>query len=163
MVYPLGCLTGTESPLVALYFAVIDEPKKDGAVWCLDPVEINQLAGLKQAHPSDLPCFDVDDGLKGYEPTELHLGPPSTQMSTVAAIGRRTSVRQYAQLGVFTIAHRTITAIEKLGKTTHVWRFVVPASKKKAILEELAFLNVNELTLFPELSRVANVTKELVG
>jgi len=67
-----------------------------------------------------------------------------------------------AQLGVFTITHRTPTSIEEVGDQSHVWRFIIPAGVKKAILQELAVLSINQLSLFPELTSVANLAKGVI-
>jgi hypothetical protein len=68
-----------------------------------------------------------------------------------------------AQLGTFTINHRLHTPIEDIGEGKHVWRWIVPGAAKGKILKELAVLGISALTLFPELDRVADLTREILG
>jgi hypothetical protein len=67
-----------------------------------------------------------------------------------------------AQLGTFTINHRLHTPIEEVGDSKHIWRWVIPAKAKKNILKELSYLSYTALTLFPELDRVADLSRELL-
>jgi hypothetical protein len=63
---------------------------------------------------------------------------------------------------VFTIIHREPTPIEEVGDHSHVWRYIIPAASKKDILEELATLAINQLSLFPELTSVANLAQGVI-
>ena len=68
-----------------------------------------------------------------------------------------------AQLGTFTINHRLHTPLEEIGTSSHVWRWIVPAAAKRKILRELVLLGISALTLFPELDRVADITREILA
>lgn len=67
-----------------------------------------------------------------------------------------------AQLGTFTINHRLHTPIEHIGESKHVWRWIIPAAAKRKVLNELTVLGITALTLFPELDRVADLTREIL-
>ena len=43
---PTRLLDWSESPLVALYFALVDKLQEDsdGALWCMDPIALNRIA-----------------------------------------------------------------------------------------------------------------------
>ncbi|GAB3097193.1 FRG domain-containing protein [Lysobacter terrae] len=160
---PTRLLDWSESPLAALYFAVSEEAhvKKDGAVWCLDPLALNAAARVtKFRFASEIPAFGVDDVLDNYLPSRVD-GSPTT-MSPVAIMGPRNTARMAAQLGVFTINHREHAPVETIGDKKHAWRWIVPAAAKKDVRHELALLGFTALTLFPELDRVADVAKELL-
>jgi hypothetical protein len=157
---PTRLLDWTESPLVALYFAVNEQPKSDGAFWALLPMELNKLANAPTP-VGDLPAFDADEFLENYLPSTLAKEKQS-ELKTVASIAPRNTPRSQAQLSVFTISHRDITAIEDLGDEQHVWRYLVPANSKKTITQELTSLHITELTLFPELPNVGKYAREIL-
>lgn len=64
-----------------------------------------------------------------------------------------------AQLGVFTISHRDKTPIEEIGDQTHIWKYKIPASKKKIIKNELALLGITKFQIFPELSSIGEIIR----
>ena len=49
------------------------------------------------------------------------------------------------------------------GDGEHIWRWIIPAKAKKNILKELSYLGYSALTLFPELDRVADLSRELLA
>ena len=155
-------LDWTESPLVGIYFAVNEAPKAAGALWALLPMELNRLANLPANGPSDLPSFEEDELLmKGYLPSAL-AEEQQSRLKTVAVIAPRNTARSQAQLAVFTIAHRDLTPIERLGNARHIWRYTIPANAKPKILKELENLHITRLTLFPELDNVGTYAKEIL-
>lgn len=156
-------LDWTESPLAALHFAVNSErnQKRSGAVWCLDPVALNRAANLKFDFDAEIPAFGLDKTLESYLPSRVQSNPSG--LSPIAIVGPRNTPRMAAQLGTFTINHRIHTPIEKLGDGRHTWRWVIPASSKKHLSRELRLLEISTLTLFPELDRVADLSKELLA
>ncbi len=160
---PTRLLDWTESPLAALWFAVNSstaaDNTRDGAFWCLAPLSLNRQAGFRAPFDNELPGFGKDNVLDGWLPDRQTTG---LALNPVAATGPRTSRRMAAQLGNFTISDRGSSAIELVGTRDHVWRFIIPASSKASIAEELKLLRFTELTLFPDLDRVATSTKELL-
>jgi hypothetical protein len=155
-------LDWTESPLAALYFAVSNKrhSRADSALWCLDPVALNRAANLKFEFESEIPAFGLDPVLESYLPSRVHENP--SELYPVAIVGPRNTPRMAAQLGTFTINHRLHQPIEGIGNGKHVWRWIIPAAAKKHLLKELAHLGISALTLFPELDRVADLSKELL-
>ena len=156
-------LDWSESPLAALYFAVADKKHKsaDGAVWCLDPVALNRgPANLQFEFQPEIPAFGRDKVLDNYLPSRVSESP--AKMVTVAIMGPRTTARMAAQLGTFTVNHRLHTPVEAIGDSEHVWRWIVPASAKKKIQDELMLLKITALTLFPELDRVAETSMDVL-
>jgi hypothetical protein len=155
-------LDWSESPLAALYFAVSNKKhwRSDGALWCLDPVALNHEANLKFSFQHEIPAFGLDQVLDSYLPSRVHENP--SELFPVAIVGPRNTPRMAAQLGTFTIIHRLNKPIENIGKGKHLWRWIIPANAKLNLLKELSHLSISALTLFPELDRVADLTKELV-
>jgi hypothetical protein len=154
---PTRLLDWTENPLIALYFAVIAHPNKDGALWMLFPHRLNESSNIRPNYPKYIPSFD-DDLLKTYTPTGLATETTS-RLRPIAVIGPRNTTRMQAQLGVFTVAHRDPTPIEAIDGGAHVRKYVVPGKAKQTIVSELALLGIGRFQLFPELQSIGENLK----
>ncbi len=161
---PTRLLDWTESPLTALWFAVSStndaDIRADGAFWCLSPLALNREARFRGRLETELPGFGKDDVLDSWLPDRQDRG---LAQNPVAATGPRTSRRMAAQLGNFTISDRGSGSIEEIGVRNHIWRFVIPSAAKLVFAEELRLLRFTELTLFPDLDRVATLTREVLS
>lgn len=156
-------LDWTESPLVALYFALLgDDDETDAVIWCLDPMELNRKAGHHRQFDRDILAFGIDEVLDVYLPDRVG-DARGAEMLPVAAIGPRNSTRMIAQSGTFTIMHSKRVAIEDVPDGDHVWRLVIPAAQKTELRAELKLLGFNEFLLFPELETLAMYTREMFG
>jgi len=158
---PTRLLDWTESPLVALYFAVSFCPDSDGALYCLNPMSLNKESGIDFKFDEELPCFDVDEDLDGYLPSSV-AREKTSRSRPVAALALRRAPRHYAQMGVFTVFHRDDTPLDNVSSGKHVSKFIVPKEAKQKLSEELNLLKINEMTLFPELDRIAKYSKEVL-
>ena len=161
---PTRLLDWSESPLLALYFALWDKSSeheaKDAALWFLDPVALNRHAGHRRTFERDILAFDIDKDLEQYLPDQVNAR--KVELNPVAAIGPRNSPRMVAQAGTFTIMHATPIAIETVEDKQHVWRMVIPSAAKPELRKELALLGINEHSLFPDLDRVADIARGLL-
>ncbi|MBT9551309.1 MAG: FRG domain-containing protein [Hydrogenophaga sp.] len=155
---PTRLLDWSESPLFGLYFAVTSTPNKQGALWLLKPLELNKLATSNTKEAKFIPSFD-DQLLDNYS-TESIEANNFEGVIPMAAIATRNNTRIQAQLGVFTISHRTATSIENIGTGSHVTKFTISPAAKKTIFGELKLLGVNKFQLFPELSSAGDLIKE---
>lgn len=159
---PTRLLDWSESPLVALYFAVENLEKHgtdDGALWLLYPSELNKNARINNKEEEGfIPSFD-DEELESYSVESLK-NNARIQLLPVATIATRNNPRIQAQLGVFTIHHHENIPIEDVGDKSHTIKLVIPAKSKEYIKNQLALLGYTKFQLFPELSSIGDIIKE---
>ena len=154
---PTRLLDWSESPLVALYFAVEDvKSSAECVVWCLNPVSLNKLGHL-ETPLGDIPSFSSEDILENYLPSKV-AAERMSKLNPLACIGPRNSARMYAQQGVFTITHRVATAIDSM-ENVELTKISFPEASLASLRAELKVLGVNRLSLFPDLDSVADLAK----
>lgn len=163
-------LDWTESPLVGLYFATSFDlgEGSDGVMWCLLPSVLNAKADSTRSTMDNIPLFTEEDErpgrddsfLQNYLPSRLGQFSLDVRVWPAAGMAARTNSRIQAQHGVFTIHHTDPTALDQREELDHLWRFLIPSESKRQINDELRLLKVTELTVFPDLDRVANDAKE---
>ncbi len=158
---PTRLLDWSESPLVALYFAVENLEKhgnEDGSLWVLYPSRLNKNARINNKEEDDyIPSFD-DEELSNYSVESLKQNT-RIQLLPVATIATRNNARIQAQQGVFTIHHHDNTPIENIGDGTHTIHFTIPKDAKEGIKRQLALLGYTKFQLFPELSSIGDIIK----
>ena len=156
---PTRLLDWTESPLIALYFAIEDRNtanfKKDGALWVLYPLELNAHSTAGEVY---IPSFE-DEWLANYSVSQYSKGKDNGILP-IGAIATRNNPRIQAQLGVFTISHRKKTPIEGIEGGKHCVKLVIPKDAKVKIREELKILGLTRFQIFPELASIGESLKE---
>jgi hypothetical protein len=161
---PTRLLDWTESPLVAMYFAVEEHERHadtEAAIWCLKPVLLNKNASIVDAdEPMYIPSFD-DDELKAYTAESLRTN--RVELYPVASIATRNSPRIQAQMGTFTIHHKLKVAIENVGDSEHVTKYVIPAAARATLKSELNLLGLTRFNLFPELTSVGLILRDMMA
>ncbi|MFN7169074.1 MAG: FRG domain-containing protein [Pannonibacter sp.] len=161
---PTRLLDWSESPLVALYFAVDDYvkyPDKDAALWCLQPTALNKNAHIiDKSEGRYIPSFD-DEELAKYSTDSIRMHS-RVALLPVATIATRNNTRIQAQLGTFTIHHIERIAIEDVGDKSHIMKYIIPKDSKEAVYSDLKLLGFNRFSLFPELASVGSILKEMV-
>jgi len=154
-------LDWTESPLVALYFALGEgHEDEDAVIWCLDPMALNEKSGHRRKFDRDVLAFGIDVALDNYLPDRLG-GDAGAELLPVAAIGPRNSRRMIAQSGTFTIMHHKRVGIEEVDDANHLWRLIIPAAQKLNLRAELRLIGFSDFLLFPDLETLALHTKEM--
>lgn len=160
---PTRLLDWSESPLVALYFALNDSThstEHDGAVWILRPVELNKASSIDEIYDNFIPAFD-DEVLKPYTPEYMKGMRRAQSLLPIAFIATRNNPRIQAQQGTFTIHHLDVKAIESVASSTtsHVSKIHIPKAAKQGLINELELLGISRFQLFPELDSIAEIIK----
>ncbi|QGY80800.1 FRG domain-containing protein [Sphingorhabdus lacus] len=161
---PTRLLDWTESALVGLYFALDGDspvdPKCAAALWAMDPIGLNRASKWAGAHEADIPGFDDDEDLKSYLPSQfLRTG---FALEPIAAIAARNNARIQVQQGVFTLHHKNLDPLNEGARLDHIWRYIIPGDVVAELRTGLEMLNVNRLSLFPELQNVANHARDQI-
>ena len=161
---PTRMLDWSESPLIAMYFAVegwATKPDTDAALWCLWPTALNQNANIvDKVEGQYIPSFE-DDELQAYTVDSLRQNT-RLELFPVATIATRNNARIQAQMGTFTIHHNKKVAIEEVGDRAHVAKYTIPHASRETLAEELKLLGMTRFSLFPELASVGAILKDMM-
>lgn len=154
---PTRLLDWTDNPLIALYFAVHDQPKpEDSAVWVLDPWWLNRKLGKKIDGPM----------LPGWEEAEPYLWNledaftrnVDVRVEKPAAIDPPHVDRRLAvQRSRFLIFGRVqdLTATETVRQSgSRLAKIVIPQSSVESMSRELENCGVTVSAVFPDLEHL---------
>lgn len=150
---PTRLLDWSESPLVALYFAVTEDHKdQDGCLWALEPGGLNNQSGLSR----NLVQIRSEGAV---EIAHCAFVPASKCDPIILAIdGREIDLRMMVQMGRFTL-HGADHPIEQLfNNGSWLRKYIIRKEVKHKIRTQLAALGIRQWALFPDLS---NLTAEL--
>jgi hypothetical protein len=151
---PTRLLDWSEGALIALYFAVRDSPGySDGAVWALDPYELNKRAiGLEEVIPPGDPGVTARDQkrIAAWLP-ERFRRRSTLPRSPVAVYPTHTMRRISAQRSCFTIHGTDGAGLDKLNEPRCLVKIVIPGDKVSRIKRELETSGIDEATIFPDL------------
>jgi hypothetical protein len=155
---PTRLLDWTKSPFVALYFAVVDRPDQDGAVWWFNVGALMEV-------------MDERYDFKNLERREFgdywqSLGSPEALFPL--DLYTKTQ-RMIAQQGSFTVCknvmgdHGTIIGGSLDGMEGAHQMLIIPKGKKQELLRKLEIMNITASSLFPGLDGLGRATGELVA
>lgn len=151
---PTRLLDWSEGALIALYFAVRDNPGYyDAAVWVLDPYELNKRSiGLEEVIPPSEPGVTARDQkrIEAWLPARFSRRSklPGTP---VAVYPTHTMRRISAQRSCFTIHGEDGAGLDKLEGSRCLVKIVIPSDKVSRIRRELETSGIDEATIFPDL------------
>ena len=159
---PTRLLDWSESPMIALYFALANRDNhkgKDAALWLLKPSTMNRNANIDDENDRNyIPSF-LDEEPKAYT-IEYLKNAPKSQLFPIAAIAVRNNTRIQAQSGVFTIHHLKNNPIEEIGDRSHVIKYIIPHERKDILANQLEILGLSKFHVFPELSTIGGMIKD---
>jgi len=145
---PTRLLDWTQSPYVALYFAVIDDSDSDAAIWYFDPAPLTEAFHKRYSkEPYSSKEFDMAD----LPASELEKTEGDPILYTL--VKKMRTAREIAQQGVFTLANRVLADHEAaIANTCYGCRFgkiVLPRNLKRDFIRILEEMNVTGASLFP--------------
>jgi hypothetical protein len=152
---PTRLLDWTESPAIALYFAVRDNPGYyDSSVWMLDPYELNRRVAKKAEviSPSAIGANPIDiKRVKPWLPKRWSRKQvPSFPLAIFPThIARRIS----SQKSCFTIHGRQEAGFEKFstGARPCLTKIIIPGHAVADIRLDLQAYGIDDTTIFPDL------------
>jgi hypothetical protein len=153
---PTRLLDWSESPLGAAFFAIMEHPEVDGALWALDPFKLNRAAG----YGPSLPSATNDDVLKIVLPAFDRAVAPTKR--TLAILSTEVDLRMLLQHAAFTIHGHDKPLEQEVEGRISLERFVIPAADKQYLREGLDVLGTRRSTLFPDLQNLAGELAEAV-
>jgi hypothetical protein len=139
-------------PLIAAYFAAKEHPEKDGCIWAMLPVAMNEklskertIIGAHRNHAHTL----LTGGQTGHK-SDL----------AIAIITNENDIRMLVQLSHFTV-HGSPTPLETQVDRTCLIKFLIPAKAKTRLAAQLTMLGMRMSNLFPDLEHLAHELRDM--
>lgn len=147
---PTRLLDWSQSPLVALYFALEKPDDSDAAVWALSPTYLNDL----EAKTSSI-CMPGSSvigqlGLQAFK----HSGS-ARDTRILSVLTEEADLRHMVQQSAFTLHGRGDPLERREDANGFLLKVLIPASVKEALRQTIALLGINRATLFPDLENLA--------
>ena len=179
---PTRLIDVTTNPLIGLYFCCDKDEKEDGQIYFFNPerdkVKFNDsdtvsvLSNLSKMEPdfgdSEIESQNVDRFIhfirneKSYFENRLKPGCLDNYFFVRASLNNRRITKQngaFILVGCKNKKRNHIEIEESIIINNMPHRFIIPFSKKNTILSELAQLNINSGTIYPEIDSVARYIK----
>jgi hypothetical protein len=154
---PTRLLDWSESPLIALFFAVeeIKYKNEDSAIWALNPEQLNR----SQSNPNEGILLPNNERTirSVYSAFGSNDKPPCEVLSLLPD---HNDIRQMLQQSVFTI-HENKTPINLLPKAeSFLIKIIIPKEKKYFFKEFLDQIGIDRSSIFPDLENLAKYISE---
>lgn len=153
---PTRLLDWSESPLVALYFALNSQEDVDAAVWVMNPMKLNQKAGYGEYVPP-INYDSLKDDLEGAFSNKIDEDNQG-QDRIVACHGVGNDLRMYVQQSDFTI-HSSAEQLDQLllsdESCDYVYKIRIPKQIRPKLLHQLDAMGFHESSIYPDMEHIA--------
>lgn len=172
---PTRLLDWSESPFIALFFAVSSGLKNpgsqdyqdDAAVWVFSPSLWNKGAFSDVSRENSGPLTGDDPLLKRYDPLTRRQDTPPGKNIPAAMLAIHNNQRIIAQRGVFTIFGTDTTPMEDIytsndsfrGMGNVLYKIIIPKKHINTIASKLMVLGFSDSAVFPDLEGLSKETK----
>ncbi len=153
---PTRLLDWSESPLIALFFAVADERdhSSDGHLFGLNPFRFNSSQG-----GVDTIFFEDNDIVIPVFKEAFSLYEIDDSEKILAIVSNHSDIRQMMQQSAFTIHGKSTPLTELENPEEFLCKIEIPLEAKPSLLEDLNSLGINRSYLFPDLENLARDLK----
>ena len=159
---PTRLLDWTKSPFVALYFAVVEQPDTDGAVWMVNFGALMEAMEDTPGYKEQIKCSKHSEYFQA-----IGVPPFLTPLDF-----SQQNQRMIAQQGLFTICRNIMgnhsTIIDETFKRSGALydgaytQLIIPKAKKLEMLRKLELFNITSSSLFPGIDGLGRSIGELV-
>ena len=153
---PIRLLDWTQSPLVALFFALQKPDDADATVWALSPTRLNLSETANES--ICMPGSPLIDQL-GVQAFRVDTKPLDQRILSV--LTEEADVRHMVQQSAFTLHGRAQPLEQHAASDRFLLRIRIPSYAKEGFRQVLALYGINRATLFPDLDNLAAEITEL--
>ena len=153
---PTRLLDWSESPLVALYFAVSNQEDADAAVWAMNPMKLNRKVGYGEYVPP-ISYKSLEGDLEGAF-SDKKDGNIKLQKRVVACHGVGNDLRMYVQQSDFTI-HSSPEQLDRLlsldESYDYLYKIRIPQQIRQKLRHQLNAMGFHESSIYPDMEHIA--------
>ena len=147
---PTRLLDWSQSPLVALYFAVERPDNVDAALWALSPTRLNMIEAKTESI-----CMPGSSTVGRLGLQAFRRDGEQLDTRILAVLTEEADVRHLVQQSAFTL-HGRETSLEQCENAgVFLTKVRIPATAKEQFRQVLALFGVNRASLFPDLENLA--------
>lgn len=151
---PTRLLDWTTAPLVALYFASIDD-KTDGAIWCIYPQKLNE--NLIGCH---IPPIDYRSTKWLVESAFNKTKDEECRPHIIACTCIGSYLRMFTQQANFTIHSKKLKDLTALEEAkNYMYKIIIPKDLKGELRKYLEIIGITDEYIYPDLEHIAKTIR----